>query len=201
MSATPFEEVQATLGIPLRYRKARDLGKLSPTTSHFIHGGTGEGKTHTTASLANAFLEEGERKLKARGRDWSHELLVWGDVERDGRLPAYPLLFVSVAALIVEIKSTFRKDSRVGEEDVLRKYSRVPLLFLDDLGVQLDTDWSLSVLDQIVERRWNAEKHLTVTSNLSLEELYQKEGVARIASRIAGMCLSVVELKGKDRRL
>jgi DNA replication protein DnaC len=82
---------------------------------------------------------------------------------------------------------------------VVDKYSRCPLLVLDDLGVEKTTDWALQTLYVILNNRYTNYRQTIITSNLTLEEIGNKLG-DRIASRIAGMC-SIIQMKGKDKRI
>lgn len=66
------------------------------------------------------------------------------------------------------------------------------LLVIDDLGVGRGTEFTLSVLYEIIEERTHRGRHgLIITSNLSLDEIADKFGDDRLTSRIAGMCKSV----------
>lgn len=66
------------------------------------------------------------------------------------------------------------------------------LLVIDDLGVGRGTEFTLSVLYEIIEERTHRGRHgLVITSNLSLDQIADKFGDDRLTSRIAGMCRSV----------
>lgn len=100
-----------------------------------------------------------------------------------------------------EIVRWFRmRDPREEELEIMRLAS-VPVLVVDDLGVQKDSEHALTVLYEIFDRRDMDLRHgLIITSNLSMKDMAAKMGDDRIPSRIAGMC-DVIELKGKDRRI
>ena len=70
---------------------------------------------------------------------------------------------------------------------------------MDDMGAEKTTDWSMSTLYVLIDKRYSEMMPTIITSNLTVAEVADKVG-DRIASRIAGMC-KVIELKGKDRRL
>lgn len=92
------------------------------------------------------------------------------------------------------------RDPREEELEIMRLAS-VPVLVVDDLGVQKDSEHALTVLYEIFDRRDMDLRHgLIITSNLSMKDMAAKMGDDRIPSRIAGMC-DVIELKGKDRRI
>ena len=188
-----FQRAQARVGIPPRYRTA-GAEVPDPDLPRFIYGLSGRGKTHLMAAAANTLLTT--HRLQ---RDWAWELEQWRLIQEDRETPDYPLLFTSVTSLMLEIKSTFGRGTYPTEQDVLRKYAKVPYLFLDDFGVQLDTGWSLSILDHLLNQRWNYEKHLCVTSNLAPDAFCAFYG-GRLSSRVLGICSTLLELTGRDWR-
>lgn len=100
-----------------------------------------------------------------------------------------------------ELVRWFRLRDPREEEEEIRRLAAVPVIVIDDLGIQKDTEHVLTVMYEILDRRdMNMKKGLILTSNLSLSALAEKMGDDRIPSRIAGMC-DVIELKGKDRRV
>lgn len=109
------------------------------------------------------------------------------------------MLFVSVPNLLSEIRNSFGKDY-VGESshELVKKYSNVHLLTLDDLGAEKTTDWVLQTLYTIINNRYNDVLPTIITSNYSLRELSNKIG-DRITSRISEMC-EVMKVNGRDRR-
>jgi DNA replication protein DnaC len=90
-----------------------------------------------------------------------------------------------------------------GEEEkaVIMRYVNMPYFVLDDLGVDKKTEFSFSILYEIIDGRDMAlMPGLIITSNLSLNALADRLDDDRITSRIAGMC-KIVELTGKDHRI
>lgn len=74
------------------------------------------------------------------------------------------------------------------------------VLIIDDLGVGKDTNTTLSLIYEIIDRRRHKKLNgLVLTSNQSLDELAHAYRDDRIFSRIAGMC-EVVQVGGPDRR-
>lgn len=87
------------------------------------------------------------------------------------------------------------------EQQAINKIVRQRILAIDDLGANKDTEYSMSILYEILDGRlMNKATGLIVTSNLSLDELSLKMGDDRITSRIAGIC-RIIKLGGNDRRL
>ena len=137
----------------------------------YVHGAVGSGKTHVAWALAQEWVDKGGR----------------------------PPLFWNVSELIRSIKRDFGKHAydRDREEEYIMQHRG--MLFLDDLGAEMATDFVQDTLYLIINRRYEEKLPTIITSNLDLGELSDRVG-DRIASRIAGMC-DVVELEGGDRRL
>lgn len=98
------------------------------------------------------------------------------------------------------INRMFRMRTPDEEEDRLEQLANVPLLVIDDLGVGKDTEFTLRIIYELLERR-NARKRcgLLVTSNLLLDDLARKFGDDRLTSRMNGSC-SIYQIEGKDYR-
>jgi DNA replication protein DnaC len=87
------------------------------------------------------------------------------------------------------------------DEDSYIKALSVGPLVIDDLGVEKLTEFAITTLYEIFDRRWLSDSGgLIVTSNLGLTALAAKIGDDRITSRIAGMC-KTVKIDGTDGRL
>lgn len=84
----------------------------------------------------------------------------------------------------------------------IERMERIPLLVIDDLGMEYDTDWAISELCALLNERISRGLPTIITSNHRLGEISDKWGVhgERLASRIAGSC-AVVLVGGPDRRM
>jgi DNA replication protein DnaC len=142
----------------------------------FIYGPTESGKT----ILASWLLLEEQKKIYLEGGPQSKD-----DVCE----------LISADRLIEEIKSTFDSSSLQTEQSVISHYSSIRLLVLDDFGTTRPTDWVLSVLYSIINRRYEWIKKTVFTSNLTLEEIARVYGDDRITSRIDRMCRKVRKTK------
>lgn len=98
------------------------------------------------------------------------------------------------------INRMFRMRSPEEEEERLEQLANVPLMVIDDLGVGKDTEFTLRIIYELLERR-NARKRtgLVVTSNLLLDDLARKFGDDRLTSRMNGSC-SIYQIEGRDYR-
>ena len=138
-----------------------------------LTGAPGTGKTH----LAVAILRELVRESKIR---------------RDTHAR-----FVPVPELLAEIRASYR-DNGPDERDIMNRYSGLPYLVLDDLGAEKTTEWSITTLYLIIDRRYRDERPTIVTTNLTLDQIAVTLS-ERISSRLASG--KVITLQGPDYRV
>lgn len=137
----------------------------------------------------------------------------------------YSVKFVDFFQLLAEIKAAFnRKES---EESLLKPLIEVDVLLIDELGKGRNTEFELTIIDQIVMGRYNQDKPIFATTNYMFKDssdqhsynvdLTQKrDGLSsqfspdqfgllknrvgtRIFSRLEETCL-LLELAGQDYR-
>lgn len=118
-----------------------------------LAGAAGLGKTHLVIAVCRAWLERG----KPAKYVFVPDLLDWLRAARDR--PELPL---------------------AARMDILKK---VPLLALDDLGVQKPTSWAMEKLNTIIDYRYANNLPLMVTTNKRLDEL-PGDDEGRIGSRL-----------------
>jgi DNA replication protein DnaC len=106
----------------------------------------------------------------------------------------------SVPRLLAEIRSTY--DAAGNEQSYTELFDalvRVDLLHLDDLGAERHTDWVLEQLYSLVNERYEAERSILVTTNLTeMGELEQQIG-KRTVSRLTEMT-DQIPMFGEDLR-
>lgn len=113
-----------------------------------------------------------------------------------------PSLYVTEDKLFADIKSTYNKNSDETEGDVLNRYNKVPILFIDDLfSAQYDKEWAEAKLFGILNNRMGSKKITIMTSNYAANRISKRLPIngPKIASRIIGECQQI-EMIGKDRR-
>ena len=152
------------------------------------------------------FVEAIDRRLDEGSGLWfygdvgtgktSLAMLVSLAAERAGRSVAvYP-----VTRLLAEIKDTFDSQSGGSYMRLFRRLSSVDLLHLDDVGAEKPTDWVREQLFAIVNERWQDERSITITTNVSdLDQLREQVG-ARTVSRLHEICGDPLPLMGDDLR-
>ncbi|MEC9070915.1 MAG: ATP-binding protein, partial [Myxococcota bacterium] len=77
--------------------------------------------------------------------------------------------YVDFFQLTERIRATF--DTRGGEteEDIIGPLVDVPVLAIDELGKGRGTHWELSIVDQLISRRYNAGRVVLAATNYHLE--------------------------------
>jgi DNA replication protein DnaC len=106
----------------------------------------------------------------------------------------------SMPRLLARIRRTY--DTDAGEEGYLSFFDRltsVDLLHIDDLGAEKRTDWVLEQLYAIVDRRYEEQRSMVVTTNMETPELKEQIG-ERTVSRLLQICGHEKPLYGDDWR-
>lgn len=90
--------------------------------------------------------------------------------------------------------------SATDEEREIETLSECPILILEDIGAQKETDWGNSILWEIIDNRIERGNNgLIVTSNVGRSQLATTMG-ERIPSRISQLC-RIVKIEGPDNRV
>ena len=143
-----------------------------------------------------------ESLLKWMNNPKKRTLFMWGDTGSGKTYTAFALLryffehgnnwiqYIS-APDIVQLGKT-----EVGLMKIKEVYGEVPLLLVDDLGVEKAAEWELKYIFTLFDIRYNANLPTIVTSNLSLENL-EKVLDKRIVSRMSG---EIVKFPDEDLR-
>lgn len=151
----------------------------------YLSGRSGTGKTHLAAAILN-------------------EIIV--------RCPTAPTLAMSMQELIGRLKQSYDSDdAEVREDELIKTYTDVPILLIDDLGSEQPTEWAADRIFRIVNGRYNNCLPTIVTSNYGVDELAKRltprrhadrgdytDGI-KIADRLAEMCVQFT-LTGDSHR-
>ena len=141
-------------------KAAQRYASEKPLSWLYLYGGCGTGKTFLISLLAK-------------------ELICAG----------LEVVFTDFPQILEELKESF-DDKAVTASSVLEKYETCEVLMLDDVGTGFFRDWGVSILHQIINARYNAERRTIITSNYDLdglEKLLAKQeqySAKRIISRL-----------------
>ena len=171
-------------GVPAKYfdrsfesftgnNKAVDECRKYQSGGLVLYGPTGCGKTHLAVSV-----------LRERKRN-SIQGLIDMEWNPDSDYSSEKSLFVTVPDLLLEIRSSFQDGAGKTEQDIIEHYSTIPFLVLDDLGSEKTSEFAITTLYIIIDRRDRELLPTVITTNLNPQEIEEKLS-ARISSRMAG---------------
>ena len=150
----------------MAFERAKEYA-ATPNGWLVLKGGYGCGKTHLAAAIAAARL--------ARG---------------------HAVLFVNTPDLLDHLRATFNPESTVSYDERFDQVRNSPLLILDDLGTQTNSEWAQEKLYQILNHRYNAKLATIITTNLDLEAIE-----IRVRSRMVDPSLAqIVHIAAPDYR-
>ena len=136
----------------------------------FIHGSVGAGKTHLMTAMIHSMIEENVATPDE-------------------------ILFVPILELLERVKSSWER----GERSPIERLKKIPVLFIDDLGMEVVKDWAFQIFLNIVTHRYNEDLPLFISSNLNERELLDRYGTA-VLSRLAQMC-EIIKLDAPNFRM
>lgn len=159
-----------------------------------------------TVKKVRGFIEELDSKL-AQGRG----LWLSGDtgtgkttlamlVSKEALSRGHSVAIYSLPKLLARIRRTYD-----GEPDgdsyssFFERLIAVDLLHIDDFGAEKRSDWVLEQLYALVNERYEEERSVMITTNLTVDKLEDQIG-KRTVSRLTETCEQVA-LFGSDRRL
>jgi len=136
-----------------------------------LTGGYGVGKTHLAAAIGNAAL--------------------------DREVPVY---FAVIGDLLDTLRATFdRERDGVSFDTLFRQVKEIPLLVMDDLGTEKESEWAREKIFQILDWRYSRALPTVLTSNRPEAQIDP-----RVISRAKGMAFerTILSIQGaKDYRL
>ncbi len=145
------------LNLKLAFQLVREYAD-EPDGWLVLRGGYGCGKTHLAAAIANHRISQG-----------------------------FSALFVNTPDLLDHLRASYAPGSAQGYDQRFEQVRNTPLLILDDLGTQSNTDWAQEKLYQIFNYRYTAKLPTVITTNEELEAID-----IRIRSRMVDPSISQI---------
>ncbi|MBR5874519.1 MAG: ATP-binding protein [Oscillospiraceae bacterium] len=124
-------------------------------------------------------------------------LLLWGDVGGGKTFLAgciaNALIDMDIPATMTTIPklvAAMTKDFGAERGNVLHMVANAPLLVLDDVGTERNTEYSNEQVYEIINTRYKAKKPLIITTNLTMKAMKETDDVTkkRIYDRLVEMC-------------
>ncbi len=145
--------------------------RLPSSKNLVLFGTTGTGKTHITTSIAKVLIERG-----------------------------YDVIYNSIQNIIDAFENDKFRHGYGYFEPQSQKYLDCDLLIIDDLGTEFSTQFSLSVIYNILNIRQNKGLPTVVSTNLKNAEFNSKYE-DRIYSRLVGRDSILLKFDGRDYRI
>lgn len=76
--------------------------------------------------------------------------------------------FIEFTHLLSELREAY--ETRQNSIDIINRLSTVPVLFIDELGKGRKTDWELSIIDELISKRYNSCLSTFFTTNYPLHK-------------------------------
>lgn len=115
----------------------------SPEGWLVLEGTYGCGKTHLAVAVGNIRVEQ------------------FGD----------EVLFITAPDLLDYLRTTFNPSAEISYDESFDRIRNIPLLILDDLGVENPSGWAKEKLFQLLNYRYSANLPTVITTNMELDEL------------------------------
>lgn len=167
---SPRENMELVYEVCLSYAQKFDRFSFK---NLFLSGAPGLGKTFLSACIARTVSEGG-----------------------------HSVVYDTAGSVFAQFEARkFQPSSEDGQEarDETRRYLGCDLLILDDLGSELTTQFTQSVLYELLNTRLVTGRHTVISSNLTLEEVARRYS-PQISSRLEGE-YHVLHFFGDDIRL
>ena len=183
--------LQKRMKNPIEYAKSIGIGKrfLGATLKNFI----GDESIAIRGKLKN--LDKNiliESKKTGNGK--TH--LAVAIVKSFGLIDSGNHYFVNFSDMMMEIRHSF-KDGGINEQGIIKKYCAYKMLVIDDIGAEKTSDYAVSVLYMILNKRYELVLPTIITTNMSSSDIIKTYG-RRILSRLMGY---IITLDGKDMRV
>ncbi|MFA5378197.1 MAG: ATP-binding protein, partial [Dehalococcoidia bacterium] len=112
-----------------------------------------------------------------------------------------PARYAFVPLMLKELRDGFEREGEESYRNAFDRLCNFPLLVLDDMGVEKESEWSQEQLQTIIHYRGINGLPLVVTTNHPLNEL-KNDPEGRIASRLQRETwCKVIVLGGQEHRL
>ncbi len=171
--------------------------------SDYVDGITPRQLMTSNYKIAQKFVDEFEKEYR--------NILMYGDVglgksflcnciSKELLDKGYLVLYVSAVEMFKKLEEyKFYRNENIEHEEFISYLTKADLLIIDDLGTEVQTQFTSSELFNIINKRHTSRKHTIISTNMSLvdiENVYSH----RLESRFLGNFDSM-KFIGKDIRI
>ncbi len=185
--------------IPPRYRGVSfDRPPVSDMARH-VETREAVGRAHTFIDRLDSNLNEG-RGIWLFGDTGTGKTTLAMLISKEALEKGHSVAIYSLPKLLARIRRTYSGEP--GEDSYsafFKRLTAVDLLHIDDFGAEKRSDWVLEQLYALVNERYEDERSIMLTTNLTVDKLEEQIG-RRTVSRLTETC-EQVPLFGTDRRL
>lgn len=192
-----------------RSRKIEDLLRRSAIPARYAEASLNNPNQQQPKAyeLANAFIDGFDDRLKTGGG-----MMLWGDVGTGKtylacamanalRQKLRPVLYCTALEAVMLVKASWKKSADgLSEYDVYARFGDPELLIIDEIGVQMGSDFERMVLTSIADTRSRNCLPTIIISNLNPEDIYSLLG-ERMFDRLVGFGADIVHMPGRSMRL
>lgn len=166
-------------------------------------------KSLAACSFETASTTPEIEKLKGYADRWAEMekknigLLLWGNTGNGktfgAACVANQLIDDGVPVMITSFPRIL--SSAFDKQDIVDQMHYYPLVIIDDLGAERQSDYALETVYMVIDERYKAKKPLIITTNLTLDEICKPKNMKlqRIYDRVLEMC-SPIAFKGDSIR-
>ncbi|EMA2241531.1 ATP-binding protein [Enterobacter hormaechei] len=129
--------------------------RLKAGTGLVMTGNCGTGKNHLAVSIAKSIIRDHLAKVE----------------------------ITDVMRLTRAVKSTWRHNAEMTEEDVIERFASLDLLIIDEVGVQFGSPTEMTIMQEIINARYESILPTILISNLTFDQLKETIG-ERIVDRV-----------------
>jgi DNA replication protein DnaC len=171
LDANPLHDLPPEILRQVRHFMANVEDNLDRGRGFWFYGTVGTGKTSLAMVISRAAIEAGRS-----------------------------VAIYSMPTLLADIRATYEEGSGRSYLDLFRRLSQVDLLHIDDVGAEKSSEWVLEQLYAIVNERWQQQRSMLVTTNLTDRDQLREQLGDRTVSRLTEMC-ATIPIMGPDQRL
>lgn len=190
--------VQVLAGKAQILKKQSNLGERFDSRTFATFNQSREPNAYLNASqyaeMDNLFTERGNGRIfiGGTGTGKTHLAAAITNVLTSREIP---VLFSTLSEHLTKVKNQFETPD---DGKYLTTMKTTTMLVIDDLGSEHDTDWSKSILYDVVNYRYEHLLPLVITTNLEARDIRDIYG-DRVYSRLLQMC-KVVKMQSNDYR-